>query len=177
MLQNSSSANTPLVFYVFDVMVLGGRDLMGEPLEARRELLERKILPTLSDPVRYAGAIDAPLRDLIYSVKEQGLEGLVAKRRDSRYEAGLRTGAWMKMRVNRGQEFVIGGYTHGTRTFDALIVGYYDGDRLMYVARTRNGFTPVLRDQLFRKLRAARESRTVRSRIFRKRRAADGARD
>jgi DNA ligase D-like protein (predicted ligase) len=152
-LQNSSSANTPLVFYVFDVMVFGGRDLMKEPLEARRTVLERKIIPTLSDPVRYAGAIDAPLRDLIYSVKEQGLEGLVAKRRDSLYEAGLRTGAWMKMRVNRAQPLVIGGYTHGTRTFDALIAGYYDGDRLVYVARTRNGFTPVLRDQLFRKLR------------------------
>jgi DNA ligase D-like protein (predicted ligase) len=152
-LQNSSAANTPLVLYVFDVMALAGRDVMNEPLETRRELLETKIIPTLNDPVRYAGAIDAPLRDLIYSVKEQGLEGLVAKRRDSRYEPGLRTGAWMKMRVNRAQPLVIGGYTHGTRTFDALIAGYYDGDRLIYVARTRNGFTPVLRDQLFRKLR------------------------
>ena len=49
----------------------------------------------------------------------------------------------MKMRVNRGQEFVIGGYTHGTRTFDALIFGYYEGERLIYAARTRNGFTPA----------------------------------
>jgi len=47
----------------------------------------------------------------------------------------------MKMRVNRGQEFVIGGYTRGPRTFDALIFGYYEGKKLMYVARTRNGFT------------------------------------
>ena len=51
------------------------------------------------------------LPDLIASVKAQGFEGLVAKRRDSRYEPGLRSGAWQKMRVNRGQEFVIGGYT------------------------------------------------------------------
>jgi ATP-dependent DNA ligase len=59
----------------------------------------------------------------------------------------------MKMRVNRGQEFVIGGYTVGTNTFDALIFGYYEDGRLLYAARTRNGFTPVLRAQLFRKLR------------------------
>ena len=60
---------------------------------------------------------------LVHSVKEQGFEGLVAKRRDSVYEPGLRSGAWLKMRVNRGQEFVIGGYTRGTRTFDALVFG------------------------------------------------------
>jgi bifunctional non-homologous end joining protein LigD len=57
----------------------------------------------------------------------------------------------MKMRINQGQEFVIGGYTLGTKTFDALIFGYYDGNRLMYAARTRNGFTPAVRAQLFRK--------------------------
>jgi ATP-dependent DNA ligase len=56
------------------------------------------------------------------------------------------------MRVNRGQEFVIGGYTAATKTFDALIFGYYEGDRLIYVARTRNGFTPAVRQQLFKKL-------------------------
>jgi bifunctional non-homologous end joining protein LigD len=87
---------------------------------------------------------------LIHSVKAQRLEGLVAKRRGSRYEPGLRSGAWQKMRVNRGQEFVIGGYTIGTRTFDALVFGYYEGDTLVYVARTRNGFTPALRTQLFK---------------------------
>jgi bifunctional non-homologous end joining protein LigD len=59
----------------------------------------------------------------------------------------------MKMRVNRGQEFVIGGYTRGTKTFDALVFGYYDGDRLIYVARTRNGFTPASRAQLSRKFK------------------------
>ena len=65
----------------------------------------------------------------------------------------------MKMRVNRGQEFVIGGYTVGTSTFDALIFGYYDGDRLIYAARTRNGFTPAIRAQLFKKFRGARDRR------------------
>jgi ATP-dependent DNA ligase len=74
--------------------------------------------------------------DLIESVKASGLEGLVAKRRDSIYEPGLRSGAWRKMRVNRGQEFVIGGFTVGGKSFDALVFGYYQDDKLIYVART-----------------------------------------
>jgi len=125
-----------------------------ETLTARRDLLEQKVLPTLAEPVRYAGVLEASLRDVIHAVKTQGFEGLVAKRRNSRYEPGARSGAWMKMRINRGQEFVIGGYTIGTRTFDALIIGYYENGRLMYASRTRNGFTPALRQQLFKKFRS-----------------------
>ena len=152
-LQNVGSATRPVVYYVFDLMVLAGRDLTGEPLERRRQLLEADVLPALAEPVRYTGSLDAPLPVLIESVKAQGLEGLVAKRRDSRYESGLRSGAWQKMRVDRGQEFVIGGYTRGTKTFDALIFGYYEGADLIYVARTRNGFTPATREALFKRLR------------------------
>jgi ATP-dependent DNA ligase len=133
--------------------MLGGRDLTREPLEVRRQVLERQVLPRLAEPVRYMGELRAPLRDLIHSVKTQSFEGLVAKRRDSRYEAGLRSGAWMKMRVNQGQEFVIGGYTLGTKTFDALVIGYYQGNRLLFATRTRNGFTPASRQQLFRRFR------------------------
>jgi DNA ligase D-like protein (predicted ligase) len=152
-LQNYGSAATPVVYYVFDVMVLDGRDVMREPLEKRRELLEKKVLPELAEPVRYSSSLDASVPVLVHSVKTQGFEGLIAKRRNSVYEPGLRTGAWMKMRVNRGQEFVIGGYTRGTRTFDALVFGYYEGPNLTYVARTRNGFTPVTRAQLFRRFK------------------------
>lgn len=90
-------------------------------------------------PIRYSPILEGTLKDLIDSVKAQGLEGLVAKRRDSKYEPGERSGAWMKMRVNAGQEFVIGGYTVGGTTFDALVFDYYEGDNLMYAARTRNG--------------------------------------
>lgn len=153
-LQNSVGSQTPIVYYVFDVMVLAGRDVAAEELTVRRARLEEKILPKLAEPVRYASVLDASLRDLIYTVKTQGFEGLVAKRRNSRYESGLRSGAWMKMRINRGQEFVIGGYTPGTRGFDALVIGYYQGNQLLYAARTRNGFTPVLRQQLFKKFRS-----------------------
>ena len=152
-LQNYGSAAAPVVYYVFDVMVLAGQNVTREPLEKRRELLEKKVLPKLPEPIRYSAPLDATLPVLIQSVKAHGFEGLVAKRSNSAYEPGLRTGAWMKMRVNRGQEFVIGGYTRGTKTFDALIFGYYEGDKLIYVARTRNGFTPATRANLFRKFK------------------------
>lgn len=154
-LQNGASTAT-VIYFVFDALMLGGRDIRGETLDTRRGLLERRIIPTLAEPVRYISRLEADLRDLVHSVKAEGLEGLVAKRRDSRYEAGLRSGAWLKMRVNRGQEFVIGGYTVGGRTFDALIFGYYEGDRLLYAARTRSGFTPASRESLIRKFKPLR---------------------
>jgi len=151
-LQNYGSSEIPILYYVFDVMVLEGTDVMREPLYRRRELLEQKILPQLIEPIKYSAEFHADLSDLIQSVRKLGLEGLVAKRKDSRYEAGLRTGTWRKMRVNAGQEFVIGGYTLG-HPFDALVFGCYEGKRLMYVARTRNGFTPASRQRLFEKFR------------------------
>lgn len=152
-LQNFGSAPGSVVYFVFDVLVLAGRDLTREPLQRRRELLQTKVLPKLKEPVRYSPPLEAELPVLVESVKAHGFEGLVAKRRNSPYEPGLRSGAWMKMRVNRGQEFVIGGYTRGTRTFDALVFGYYDRGKLLYVARTRNGFTPATRAQLFRRFK------------------------
>lgn len=154
LLQNHGSSGAPLVFYVFDVLMISGRDVMKEPLSARRLILEQKILPKLKEPVRYSPQLDAALSDLVDSVKKQEFEGLVAKNLNSAYEPGMRSGAWRKMRVNQGQEFVIGGYTIGGRSFDALIFGYYEGGKLIYVARTRNGFTPSLRQELAKRFRA-----------------------
>jgi DNA ligase D-like protein (predicted ligase) len=153
LLQNYGSSKGPLIFYVFDVLVLAGKDVMGQTLDARRALLESKVLTKLAEPIRYSPALEADLDTLIAAVKEQGFEGLVAKRRDSKYESGLRTGAWQKMRVNAGQELVIAGYTPSPKNFDALVVGYYEGSKLMYAARTRNGFTPATRAELFKKIK------------------------
>lgn len=153
LLQNYGSSGVPIYYYAFDLLMLSGRDLMHEPLEKRRKLLEEKVLAKLDGPVRSSPILNAGMSDLVRSVKAQGLEGLIAKRRDSVYEPGMRSGAWRKMRVNQGQEFVIGGYTLGTSYFDALVFGYYENNQLLYVSRTRNGFTPHLRRQLFEKLK------------------------
>jgi bifunctional non-homologous end joining protein LigD len=153
-LQNHGSAQAPIYYYVFDLMVLRGSDVRTEPLDSRRALLEAQVLPKLKEPIRYSAELRAGMADLIQSVRAQGLEGLIAKRRNSPYEPGERSGAWLKMRVNEGEEFVIGGYTIGGATFDALIFGYYDGPSLIYAARTRSGFTPPLRAELMRKFRS-----------------------
>jgi ATP-dependent DNA ligase len=136
-LQNYGSTTAPLHFFVFDLLRLNGRDVMDEPLVKRRELLEKRILPKLPEPVRYSPELKASLTDLIQSVKAQGLEGLVAKRRDSKYEPGLRSGVWQKMRVNQGQELVIAGYTPSPKNFDALVIGYFDSGKLIYAAHPK----------------------------------------
>jgi ATP-dependent DNA ligase len=152
-LQNYGSAGAPLHFFIFDLLILREREVMGEPLVKRRQLIEKQILPKLADPIRYSPVLEGSLTDLIQSVKAQGLEGLMAKRRDSRYEPALRSGAWMKMRVNQRQELVIAGYTPSPKNFNALVIGYYQANKLIYAARTRNGFTPASRADLFKELK------------------------
>jgi ATP-dependent DNA ligase len=78
---------------------------------------------------------------------------LSPKRKDSLYESGKRTRTWVKYKVNRGQEFVIGGYTLGN-PFDALIVSYYEGEMLLYAAKVRNGFVPLLRREVASRFKA-----------------------
>jgi ATP-dependent DNA ligase len=90
---------------------------------------------------------------MLQTVREQRLEGIVAKRKDSLYEAGHCNGAWAKYRVNRGQELVIGGYTPSPNGLDTIIVGYYKGHDLIYVARVRNGLVPASRRRILERLR------------------------
>ena len=85
-------------------------------------------------------------------VKQHGLEGVIAKRVDSVYEPGKRSGLWSKYRINQGQEFVVGGYTPGN-PFDALIVGFYRGKDLVYAAKVRAGFIPATRREVFQAMK------------------------
>jgi DNA ligase D-like protein (predicted ligase) len=152
-LQNYASSSGQLLYYVFDVLMLSGTDVMGKTLAARRTLLKSDVLSKLDEPIRYSPELEAALPDLIRSVKAQNLEGLVAKKRSSTYEPGQRSGAWQKMRTNLGQEFVIAGYTPSPKNFDALVIGFYEGGKLLYAARTRNGFTPASRAAIFKKMK------------------------
>jgi bifunctional non-homologous end joining protein LigD len=87
---------------------------------------------------------DVKPAELIRAAKGLQLEGVIAKRKGSIYEPGRRSGAWVKYKINRSQEFVVGGYTPGN-PFDALIVGCYDGGKLKYVGKVRNGFVQHMR--------------------------------
>jgi DNA ligase D-like protein (predicted ligase) len=151
LLQSFRTSAGRIQYYVFDVMCLRNRDTTKLPLDERRELLET--LSFEDNRIKIVDYVEAKPAELLRAVREQGLEGIVGKKKDSLYEPGRRTGAWIKHRVNRGQEFVVGGYFPGPHGFDSLIVGYYDADKLMYVARTRNGFVPASRRQLFSRLK------------------------
>jgi DNA ligase D-like protein (predicted ligase) len=152
LLQNFRAEASRIHYYVFDQLCWKDRDLTRVPLVERRALL-KSVVVIRDVRIRIVDYVEAAPKDLLAAVREQGLEGIIGKRKDSVYQPGKRSGAWIKYRVNRGQEFVIGGYFPGPHGFDSLIVGYYDGDRLMYVARTRNGFVPASRRQVFSKLK------------------------
>jgi bifunctional non-homologous end joining protein LigD len=83
MLQNHRPGAAPVFYYVFDVLVFGGRNLTGEPLDVRRALLQTKVLPKLGEPIRHAAELRGSLHDLLPAVRAYGFEGLIAKRRDS----------------------------------------------------------------------------------------------
>jgi ATP-dependent DNA ligase len=151
-LQNFRAEASRIQYYVFDLLCWKDRDLTRVPLVERRALL-KSVVVIRDKRIRIVDYVEAAPKDLLVAVREQGLEGIIGKRKDSVYQPGKRSGAWIKHRVNRGQEFVIGGYFPGPHGFDSLIVGYYDGDKLMYVARTRNGFVPASRRQVFSKLK------------------------
>jgi ATP-dependent DNA ligase len=126
LLQNFRAEASRIQYCVFDLLCWKDRDLTRLPLIERRMLL--KALLVVNDRrIRIADYVEAAPRDLLAVVREQGLEGIIGKQKDSHYQPGKRSGAWIKYRVNRGQEFVIGGYFPGPHGFDSLIVGYYDG--------------------------------------------------
>ena len=120
------------------------------PLEARRRLLS-KTLAKIEYPVLLSTPFNAKPADLIHAAKELEFEGVIAKRKGSLYEPGERNGAWLKYKINRSQEFVIGGYTPGVNPFDALVVGCYEGPELKFVAKVRAGFVPRLRREVFQR--------------------------
>jgi bifunctional non-homologous end joining protein LigD len=142
LMQHRSSSKRPVFFYAFDLLAYRKRDLRALALTQRRQLLD-EVLVNAHDPVRVSAILRANARDLVRAVQEQGLEGLIAKRSSSKYETGERSGTWLKYKINRGQELVIGGFKPGGKNFfENLAVGYYDQDRLIFIPKIKNGFTP-----------------------------------
>lgn len=115
----------PIVFYAFDLLQLNGQDLRNLSIEERKAKLE-EVLKKPPGVIRYSASFTKDIEELLAKARELGLEGLIGKRSGSRYEAGKRTGAWVKIKLHLEQEFVIGGYTEpeGARKhFGALLVG------------------------------------------------------
>ena len=151
MLQNRGSAGREwhIVYYAFDLLNLEGKDLRALPLlERKRQLRE---LVGGSD-VRYSAELSGDPEAVVGSIRNAGLEGVMAKRRDSTYLARTRSPDWLKLRIGHAQEFVIGGYNPDGETFQSLLVGYYEGRKLIFAGKVRQGFNPTSRRKLFETL-------------------------
>ena len=144
----------PLVYYAFDLLFLEGKDLRKEPLSVRRQMLA-KVLEKAPENIRLSDELHDSKDELLRVAQEFGLEGLVAKRRNSVYESGRRSGAWVKFKITKSQEFVIGGYTlpeGGRKYFGSLLVGYQGSERLLFAGRVGTGFSDKVLANLYAKL-------------------------
>jgi len=155
-----NSGDVPLVYYVFDLLFLEGKDLRKEPLSARRKLLAN-LLKKNPVHIRLSEELRGAKDDLLRVAQEFGLEGLVAKRKSSVYESGRRNGAWVKFKITKAQEFVIGGYTlpEGSRShFGSLLVGYQSPEGLMFAGRVGTGFSEKVLAALYDKLQKLKQA-------------------
>ncbi len=161
LLQNRGGEPKPILqYYAFDVLYRDGFDLRGVPLEHRKALLGTSLIP--SERLRIVETFAEDGVTLFEAAKANGMEGIVAKRRDSRYEAAKRTDAWLKIKATHSDEFVVGGYTVGSgsraSTFGSLIVGLYEnGDKkLTYVGHAGSGFDDRTLDAIYARLQPLR---------------------
>lgn len=134
----------PVQLMLFDLLFDNGEDLRRKPLSTRRRRLEEFFRPS-GCPVELSMVLDEPVDLLMESAQELGLEGIMAKRTDSRYVSGQRTRTWIKLKTEQTQEVVVGGWRPGKGgrqdTVGSLLVGIPDGDKLQYVGRVGSGFS------------------------------------
>jgi bifunctional non-homologous end joining protein LigD len=148
----SSHQKYQIVFYAFDVLHVDGQDLTGEPLEVRRARLPA--LVSTDAVVRLSQDLPGSTSDILEALRASGIEGVIAKRRDSTYQPGERSNDWVKLKLERQQEFVIGGYRpDGAHGLDALLVGYYEGKELRFAGKVRAGLVPHVRREVLGKLK------------------------
>jgi len=142
-LQNRGQETIETFFVLFDLVRWEGKSLVHEPLGERRAKL-KKLLGQAGRTLRYSESLAAPAKKIWVEVKRLGLEGVIAKRTDSVYESGRRSGAWVKVKAQNEQEFVIGGFTppQGSRKhFGSILVGYHEKGKLMFASGVGSGFT------------------------------------
>lgn len=145
--------NHTIMFFAFDLLHLNGEDMRALPLETRRA----KLAPVLDKSgLLLSIVLSGRVADIVKTVRAMKLEGVIAKRKDSPYEAGERSRNWQKLKLEHQQEFVVGGYRPAGNSVDALLVGYYDNEQLKFAAKVRAGMVPHIRVQLARKLKELR---------------------
>jgi len=162
----SALKRAPAHYMVFDVLEVDGTKHTRDPYDERRALLSEVLRPGRGDVVQVPPAFDGDLAHAVASSKELGLEGVMAKRRDSTYATGRRSRSWIKIKHHLTQEVVIAGWTPGNgrraNTIGALLLGIPDGDGLQYVGKVGTGFSDRALDDLSAKLgKLERKTRTM----------------
>jgi DNA ligase D-like protein (predicted ligase) len=150
------SARASTIYYAFDLLQIGDDNLTRSPLANRRQELERALE---GSRVLRSEALPGTPDQIEKAVRSLKMEGIVAKRRLSIYEPGKRSKSWIKVKFNRRQEFVVGGFKPASTSVDSLVVGYYEGKRLHFAGRVRAGFTPRDRTEVFRLVEPLRVER------------------
>ena len=146
----------PILYYAFDLLYLDGMGLQRLPLRVRKEALLRSLVPGGS--LQLIDHVEAQGEALFEAARQTGLEGFVAKERNSVYEPGVRSRHWLKAKHTQSQEFVVGGYTQGlgerAPTFGALILGHHSDAGLIYCGAVGSGFDRAMLEGLAEELRS-----------------------
>jgi bifunctional non-homologous end joining protein LigD len=103
--------------------------------------------------VRYNANLSGSPEAILRTIESARLEGIIAKKRDSLYRAGTRVTTWLKFKINKGQEFVIGGYKPDAKSFQSILLGYYEAKRLLFAGKVRQGFNSYVRAKLLEAMR------------------------
>jgi bifunctional non-homologous end joining protein LigD len=151
-LQNwRSEADGELLFYVFDLIWYKGRDLTGLPFKQRRIILDSLVPKT--GLIKLSSYFESSGIEFFEAAKEMGLEGVIAKHSQSLYYPGKRTNEWLKIKANKGQEVVIGGFTindNTSKVFSALLVGVYKGNEFVYIGKVGTGFNRKTQQEMMK---------------------------
>jgi len=150
------SSSTPAALILFDILMDGDEVLIKEPWSERRARLVTRIGKRVSEQLRITESVQGDGKKMLEKARRQGWEGIIAKRIDSRYEPGSRSRNWLKLKIEFRQEFVVGGYTEPRNSREhigALLLGYFDHGRFIYVGHTGGGFTRQGLEEMYRRLK------------------------
>ena len=152
----SRSSASPAALMLFDILMDGDEVLIREPWTERRARLLKRVAKRVNTQLRLTESIEGHGKKMLEKARRQGWEGIIAKRVDSRYEPGNRSRAWLKLKIEFRQEFVVGGYTdprNSREHIGALLLGYFDKDRFIYVGHTGGGFTRKGLEEMYLRLK------------------------
>ena len=147
--------SAPASLVLFDILLSSDKVLLDKPWSERRSELLRQFGKLASERIRITESIEGDGKKMLELARKQGWEGIIAKRVDSNYRPGERSRSWLKLKVEFRQEFVVGGFTeprNSRQHLGALLLGYFDRDRFIYVGHTGGGFTSAGLAEMYRRL-------------------------